>query len=166
MKKIVGILMAMCAMVMFGATSTEKTDVSKAAKAEKQAEAQNERVRKSGKKLMHEKRDELYDSLEERVFRAPGNGAAHEAAVNDSFRAGKQRLQFLLAEEQNITEIEKLLGNEDTEHYFLNDKYDEVVNQYKEAKTESDMLAVEHKKLTEYLGRLEKMKARVNGSSK
>ena len=168
MKKIIVAAVMLSIMASaYGATATEKeaknTTATKQAKlAEKNAAKAERTTLKNGKKVMHEKRDILYDSLEERVLRAPNSGAGHEAAINGAFTDGKTRLQFLLAEEEELREIEAALGLEQSEKVYLNDSYDQVVKEYKDAKTESEVLDVEHKKLTEYLGRLQAMKAKIS----
>ena len=118
---------------------------------------------KSGKKVMKQKREDLFESLEEKVFRAPNGDKAKLAATDNAFDIGKKRMYYLQREEDEIKAIEAEMGMEDAEHNFLCEKYDGVMEQFKDVKNEIDVLTVENKKLKEYMARLNAMEIRANG---
>ena len=148
-KTLVGLMCILALSSAYGATSTS-TKSTKAASS-------------SAKKVMKEKREDLFESLEEKVFRAPDNQKARIAATDNAFDIGKKRMYYLQREEDEIRAMEANLGMEEQEHNFLNDKYDAVMNEFKDVKNETDVLTVENKKLKEYMARLTAMETKVNG---
>jgi hypothetical protein len=121
---------------------------------------------KSKKKVMREKREDLFESLEEKVFRAPNSDKAKLLATDNAFDIGKKRMYYLNREEAEIRELEAELGMEEVEHNFLGDKYDAVMEEFKNTKSEIEALQLENKKLKEYLARLNQMEARAKGGRK
>ena len=121
---------------------------------------------KSKKKVMKEKREDLFESLEEKVFRAPNTQQAKLQATNNAFDIGKKRMYYLNREEAEIRELESELGIEQAEHNFLGDKYDTVMDEFKTVKSEIEALQLENKKLKEYLARLNQMEIRIKGGKK
>jgi hypothetical protein len=121
---------------------------------------------KSKKKVMREKREDLFESLEEKVFRAPNSEKAKLQATDNAFDIGKKRMYYLNREEAEIRELEAELGMEDAEHNFLGDKYDAVMDEFKTVKSEREALQLENKKLKTYLARLNAMETRAKGGKK
>ncbi|MGF6906902.1 hypothetical protein, partial [Fusobacterium sp. PH5-44] len=85
---------------------------------------QNTATSKTAKKVMKEKREDLFESLEEKVFRAPNGTKAKIQATDSAFDTGKKRMYYLQREEDQIRALESELGMEETEHNFLTEKYD------------------------------------------
>ncbi|MDR3260089.1 MAG: hypothetical protein LBT51_10820 [Fusobacteriaceae bacterium] len=152
--------------LVMGATSfaTARKPAPKAAP--KAAPAKADTRLKDGKKVMKEKREDLFESLEEKVFRAPNNQKAKLQATDNAFDIGKKRMYYLNREEAEIRALEAELGMEETEHNFLGDKYDAVMEEFKDVKSEIDALQLENKKLKEYLARLNQMEIRARGGKK
>jgi predicted nucleic acid-binding Zn-ribbon protein len=121
---------------------------------------------KSKKKVMREKREDLFESLEEKVFRAPNTEKAKLQATDNAFDTGKKRMYYLNREEAEIRELESELGMEEVDHNFLGDKYDAVMDEFKNVKSEIEALQLENKKLKEYLARLNQMEARAKGGKR
>ncbi|MGF6906520.1 hypothetical protein [Fusobacterium sp. PH5-44] len=118
---------------------------------------------KSAKKVMKEKREDLFESLEEKVFRAPNGTKAKIQATDNAFDTGKKRMYYLQREEDQIRALESELGMEETDHNFLTEKYDAVMEEFKTTKNEIEALEIENRKLKEYLARLNAMEARAKG---
>jgi hypothetical protein len=121
---------------------------------------------KSKKKVMRDKREDLFESLEEKVFRAPNSEKAKLQATDNAFDIGKKRMYYLNREEAQIRELESELGLEEVEHNFLGDKYDAVMDEFKTVKSEKEALQLENKKLKNYLARLDQMEKRAKGGKK
>ena len=121
---------------------------------------------KVAKKKMKTERDDLYESLEEKVFRAKSGQKAKFQATEDAFAVGKKRMYYLQQEEDAIREMEDELSIVDADHEFLTEKYDNVMNQFTDVKTEIDALTLENKKLKDYLAKLNEMEKRVKVTSK
>ena len=121
---------------------------------------------KAAKKVMKEKREDLFESLEEKVFRAPNGTKAKIQATDAAFDIGKKRMYYLQREEDQIRALESELGMEETEHNFLTEKYDTVMEEFKTTKNEIEALELENKKLKEYLARLNAMEARTKGGKR
>ncbi|MGF6907200.1 hypothetical protein [Fusobacterium sp. PH5-44] len=128
--------------------------------------SKNTNTTKSAKKVMKEKREDLFESLEEKVFRAPNGTKAKIQATDSAFDVGKKRMYYLQREEDNIRALESELGMEETEHNFLTEKYDAVMEEFKTTKNEIEALELENKKLKEYLKRLNAMEARAKFGKK
>jgi peptidoglycan hydrolase CwlO-like protein len=153
--------------LVMGVTSFATTAKKPAAKATtKAAPAKADTRLKDGKKVMKEKREDLFESLEEKVFRAPSNQKAKLQATDNAFDIGKKRMYYLNREESEIRALEAELGIEEAEHNFLGDKYDAVMEEFKDVKSEIDALQLENKKLKEYLARLNQMEIRAKGGKK
>ena len=118
---------------------------------------------KAAKKVMKEKRAELFESLEEKVFRAPNGTKAKIQATDAAFDVGKKRMYYLQREEDQIRALESELGMEEVEHNFLTEKYDAVMEEFKTTKNEIEALELENRKLKEYLARLNAMEQRAKG---
>ena len=118
---------------------------------------------KTAKKVMKEKREDLFESLEEKVFRAPNGTKAKIQATDNAFDVGKKRMYYLQREEDQIRALESELGMEETDHNFLTEKYDTVMEEFKTTKNEIEALEIENRKLKEYLARLNAMEARAKG---
>ncbi|MGF6907115.1 hypothetical protein [Fusobacterium sp. PH5-44] len=116
---------------------------------------------KTAKKVMKEKREDLFESLEEKVFRAPNGTKAKIQATDNAFDTGKKRMYYLQREEDQIRALESELGMEESEHNFLTEKYDAVMEEFKTTKNEIEALELENKKLKNYLTRLNAMESRV-----
>ena len=129
----------------------------------KASSASNTNNSKAAKKVMKEKRAELFESLEEKVFRAPNGTKAKIQATDAAFDVGKKRMYYLQREEDQIRALESELGMEDVEHNFLTEKYDAVMEEFKTTKNEIEALELENRKLKEYLARLNAMEARAKG---
>jgi hypothetical protein len=140
----------------FAATSTPKKPVAK----------KTAITEKSKKKVMRQKREDLFESLEEKVFRAPNTEKAKLQATDNAFDIGKKRMYYLNREEAEIRELEAELGMEEVDHNFLGDKYDAVMDEFKTVKSEQEALQLENKKLKAYLARLNAMEARAKGGKK
>jgi hypothetical protein len=121
---------------------------------------------KSKKKVMRDKREDLFESLEEKVFRAPNGEKAKLQATDNAFDIGKKRMYYLNREESEIRELEAELGMEEVEHNFLGDKYDAVMDEFKTVKSEKEALQLENQKLKAYLKRLDAMEKRAKGGKK
>jgi len=121
---------------------------------------------KSKKKVMREKREDLYESLEEKVFRARNTDKAKLAATDQAFETGKTRMYYLNREEAEIRELEQELGAGEVEHNFLGDKFDAVREEFKNNKSEIETLETENKKLKEYMARLDNMEKRTKSAAK
>jgi len=121
---------------------------------------------KTAKKVMKEKREDLFESLEEKVFRAPSATKAKIQATDNAFDIGKKRIYYLQREEDQISALESELGMEDSEHNFLTEKYDTVMEKFKTSKNEIETLELENKKLKAYLARLNAMEQRAKGGKK
>jgi len=118
---------------------------------------------RAAKKVMKEKRAELFESLEEKVFRAPSGTKAKIQATDNAFDIGKKRMYYLQREEDQIRALESELGMEDVEHNFLTEKYDAVMEEFKTTKNEIEALEIENRRLKEYLRRLNAMEQRAKG---
>jgi len=121
---------------------------------------------KTAKKVMKEKREDLFESLEEKVFRAPSGTKAKIQATDNAFDIGKKRMYYLQREEDQIRALESELGMEDSEHNFLTEKYDTVMEEFKTTKNEIEALELENKKLKAYLVRLNAMEQRTKGGKR
>ena len=75
-------------------------------------------------------------------------------------------MYYLQQEEDAIREMEDELSIVDADHEFLTEKYDNVMNQFTDVKTEIDALTLENKKLKDYLAKLNEMEKRVKVTSK
>ena len=118
---------------------------------------------RAAKKVMKEKRAELFEPLEEKVFRAPSGTKAKIQATDNAFDIGKKRMYYLQREEDQIRALESELGMEDVEHNFLTEKYDAVMEEFKTTKNEIEALEIENRRLKEYLRRLNAMEQRAKG---
>ena len=123
-------------------------------------------VTKSAKKVMKEQRENLYESLEEKVFRAPLDTKSKLKATEEAFKTGKERMYYLQREEEEIRDLESELGMENVEHEFLTEKYDAVMEEFYTKKNEIEALELENKMLKEYLGRLNTMETRAKGGKR
>ena len=99
---------------------------------------------KMAKKLMQEKREDLFESLEEKVFRAPNGTKSKIRATDNAFDVGKKRMYYLQREEDQIRVLESELGMEGREHNFLTEKYDNVMEEFKTTKNEIEALEIEN----------------------
>ena len=125
--------------------------------------SKNTATSKTAKKVMKEKREDLFESLEEKVFRAPNGTKAKIQATDAAFDTGKKRMYYLQREEDQIRALESELGMEETDHNFLTEKYDAVMEEFKTTKNEIEALELENIKLKEYLARLNAMEVRAKG---
>ncbi|MGF6905874.1 hypothetical protein [Fusobacterium sp. PH5-44] len=133
------------------------------ASSRKAVEKSNSTSFKAAKKVMHEKREDLFESLEEKVFRAPSTTKGKIQATDKAFDTGKKRMYYLQREEDQIRSLEGELGMEDVDHNFLTEKYDGVMEEFKTTKNEIEALEIENRKLKEYLNRLNTMESRAKG---
>ena len=145
----------------------EEKEKQKAAKeAQKAKEAEEKAEEKKGKKVIEEIRRDMNESLEEKVFRSENAPEARIAAINAAFETGRERMTFLRAEEEEIMEIEKTLGIEDSDrNVFLSQKFDEVYDEFKSNNNEIEILLLENEKLNEYLSRLDRMEQKVRAGN-
>ena len=121
---------------------------------------------KKGKKVIEEIRRDMNESLEEKVFRSENTPEARIAAINAAFETGRERMTFLRAEEEEIMELEKTLGIEDSDrNVFLSQKFDEVYDEFKSNNNEIEILLLENEKLNEYLSRLDRMEQKVRAGN-
>jgi len=141
--------------------ATEKAPAKKAAKA-KPATKKAVDTAKAQKKVMKQKREELFESLEEKVFRAPNNSAAELAAGEKAFETGKKRMYYLNREEAEIKEYSQdLKGGEAPDNYpLLGDRFDETRDEFLTKKGEIEALDKEYEVLQKYLSKLEAMEKR------
>ena len=123
-------------------------------------------IRKSAKKVMKQQRENLYESLEEKVFRAPLGTKSKLQATEEAFKVGKERMYYLQKEEEQIRALETELGMEPVEHDFLTEKYDTVMEEFSTTKNEIEALELENKMLKDYLSRLNAMEARAKGGKR
>ena len=108
----------------------------------------------------------MNESLEEKVFRSENAPEARIAAINAAFETGRERMTFLRAEEEEIMELEKTLGIEDSDrNVFLSQKFDEVYDEFKSNNNEIEILLLENEKLNEYLSRLDRMEQKVRAGN-
>ena len=115
----------------------------------------------SSKKIMKEKREDLFESLEEKVFRASNDTKAKIQATDNAFDTGKTRMYYLQKEEDQIKALEYELGMEEIGHNFLTERYNMVMEEFKTTKNEIESLELENKKLRLYLSRVSMMEQRV-----
>ena len=142
-------------------------EMQKAKEAEEKARIAAEKAEeKKGKKVIEEIRRDMNESLEEKVFRSENTPEARIAAINAAFETGRERMTFLRAEEEEIMELEKTLGIEDSEkNVFLSQKFDEVYDEFKTNNNEIEILLLENEKLNEYLSRLDRMEQKVRAGN-
>lgn len=119
-----------------------------------------EEKEKKGKKVLEDIRKDMNESLEEKVFRSKNNSIERTAAT--AFQVGKERMSFLKIEEEEIKELEKVLGAEAEENkVFLSQKFDEVHEEFILKNDEIQILSSENKRLNEYLSKLDTMEQKV-----
>ena len=123
-------------------------------------------ITKSAEKVMKQQRENLYESLEEKVFRAPLGTKSKLQATEEAFKVGKERMYYLQKEEEQIRALETELGMEPVEHDFLTEKYDTVMEEFSTTKNEIEALELENKMLKDYLSRLNAMEARAKGGKR
>ena len=142
-------------------------EMQKAKEAEEKARIAAEKAEeKKGKKVIEEIRRDMNESLEEKVFRSENTPEARIAAINAAFETGRERMTFLRAEEEEILELEKTLGIEDSDrNVFLSQKFDEVYDKFKTNNNEIELLLLENEKLNEYLSRLDRMEQKVKAGN-
>ncbi len=117
---------------------------------------------KKGKKVLEDIRKDMNESLEEKVFRSKNNSAERITAATKAFEVGKERMSFLKIEEEEIKELEKVLGVEAEENrVFLSQKFDEIYEEFNLKNDEAQNLSSENKKLNEYLSKLDTMEQKV-----
>lgn len=152
----------------------EEKEKERAAKEAEKIKAAEEKARiaaekaeeKKGKKIIEGIRRDMNESLEEKVFRSKNTPEARIAAINAAFETGRERMTFLRAEEEEIMELEKTLGIEDSErNVFLSQKFDEVYDEFKTNNNEIEILLLENEKLNEYLSRLDRMEQKVRAGN-
>jgi DNA repair exonuclease SbcCD ATPase subunit len=155
-KALILLVLALTGIVALGATQIPRKPVAKKVPI----------TTKSKKKVMREKREDLFESLEEKVFRAPNSKKGKLAATDAAFDTGKKRMYYLNREEADVRELEAELGLEEQEHNFLGDKYDAVMDEYKTTRSEVEALEQENKQLKGYLARLDNMEKRTKTAAK
>lgn len=138
-------------------------DAEKAKKVEEKARLAAEKAKeKEGKKVIEEIKRDMNESLEEKVFRSENNPEARIAAAGAAFEIGKERMDFLKMEEEEIMKLEEVLGMEtDENRVFLSQKFDKVYDKFKTNNNEIEFLLVENEKLNEYLTRLDKIEQKI-----
>lgn len=148
----------------------EEKEKQKAAKEAQKAKEAEEKARiaaekaeeKKGKKVIEEIRRDMNESLEEKVFRSKNNSIERTTAAATAFQVGKERMSFLKIEEEEIKELEKVLGAEAEENrVFLSQKFDEVHEEFILKNDEIQILSSENKRLNEYLSKLDTMEQKV-----
>lgn len=115
------------------------------------------------KKVMQEKREDLFESLEEKVFRASNGSKSKLQATDIAFDIGNKRMYYLQNSEDQIRALESELGMEEIDHNFLTEKYNNVMEAFKTTKNEIESLEIENKKLKEYFTKLNTMENRAKG---
>lgn len=138
----------------------EKLKQKAADDAEKARIAEEKEKEKKGKKVLEDIRKDMNESLEEKVFRSKNNSI--ERTADTAFQVGKERMSFLKIEEEEIKELEKVLGAEAEENrVFLSQKFDEVHEEFILKNDEIQILSSENKRLNEYLSKLDTMEQKV-----
>ena len=117
---------------------------------------------KKGKKILEKIKREQNESLEEKVFRSENTPESRVAATSEALEIGKERMAFLKQEEEEIIDLEKVLGIEANENrILLGQKFDEVYDNFKSNNKNIELLLLENEKLKEYLIRLEEIEQKV-----
>ena len=130
--------------------------------AEKIKLAAEKEEEKKGKKILEKIKREQNESLEEKVFRSENTPESRVAATSEALEIGKERMAFLKQEEEEIIDLEKVLGIEANENrILLGQKFDEVYDNFKSNNKNIELLLLENEKLKEYLIRLEEIEQKV-----
>ena len=130
--------------------------------AEKIKLAAEKEEEKKGKKILEKIKREQNESLAEKVFRSENTPKSRIAATNEALEIGKERMAFLKQEEEEIIDLEKVLGIEANENrILLGQKFDEVYDNFKSNNKNIELLLLENEKLKEYLIRLEEIEQKV-----
>jgi phage-related minor tail protein len=111
------------------------------------------------KRELYKKRRELNESIEERVFKSSKDLKTKIEVTKETYKLGKDRIDFLLEEENQLISLEKAIGIEKkpSETVYLNKKYDEIGEKIKKSNSVSEILMLENEKLESYLERLDGM---------
>ncbi len=112
------------------------------------------------KRELYKKRRELNESIEERIFKSSSKDLKTKIEVTkETYKLGKDRIDFLLEEENQLISLEKAIGIEKkpSETVYLNKKYDEIGEKIKKSNSVSEILMLENEKLESYLERLDGM---------
>ena len=112
------------------------------------------------KRELYKKRRELNESIEERIFKSSSKDLKTKIEVTkETYKLGKDRIDFLLEEENQLMSLEKAIGIEKkpSETVYLNKKYDEIGEKIKKSNSVSEILMLENEKLESYLERLDEM---------
>lgn len=131
---------------------------------EKRREIKQEETAKNNEEeaILKEKRRELNESLEEKVFRSKNTPEDRAAAAEEAFEIGKDRVAFMRMEEQQIRDLEKQAGiKPDKNHPLMAEEFDKVYNKYKKNNDKVGALIYENQRLKEYLDKLDAMESRM-----
>lgn len=131
---------------------------------QKRREIKQEETTKANQEeeILKEKRRELNESLEEKVFRSKNTPEDRALAADDAFEIGKDRVAFMRMEEQQIRQLEKQAGiKPDKKHPLMAEEFDKVYNKYKKNNDKVGALIYENQRLKEYLDKLDAMEARM-----
>ena len=112
------------------------------------------------KRELYKKRRELNESIEERIFKSSAKDLRTKIEVTkETYQLGKDRIDFLLEEENQLVSLEKAIGinKKPNETVYLNKKYDEIGEKIKKSNSVSEILLLENEKLESYLERLDEM---------
>ncbi|MDR1834658.1 MAG: hypothetical protein LBQ96_02530 [Fusobacteriaceae bacterium] len=117
---------------------------------------------KGPKKVMKQQREDLFESLEEKVFRAPNNTGAELAAGEKAFETGKKRMYYLNREEAEIKEYAADYAEQGAtaDYLFLGDQFDATRDEFLSKKAELEALDREYATMQKYLAQLEAMEKR------
>lgn len=113
---------------------------------------------------LYKKRRELNESIEEKIFKSSNKDLKTKIeTTKEAYKLGKDRIDFLVAEEEQLLSLEKAIGikQEPKEAIYLNKKYDEIGEKIKKSNSVSEILMLENEKLESYLLRLDEMEAKL-----
>ena len=112
-------------------------------KAEENAKFAVEKARiktAKGEKLLEEKRIDLNKSIEDKIFERNRTESTRESATEEGFALGKDRLEILRAEEEEIKKLENYYGklsgkkvNQNKDRILKGEKFDKIYSKDKKS---------------------------------
>lgn len=162
MKKNVGILIFLFCLGNTSYSEEEVIPYEKTIATKKREEKILKKNEKEGKKRFKEIQLDIYEPLEDKVYRSKKDLETRLIVTRDAFDEGEKRMEALVNEENEMLQQEKEAGIKlDKKRILVGQKYGEVQKKFESNTAEMEKILIENKKLKENLENLKKIEVEI-----